>query len=128
MTVKLRRSLLAVVSLGVMLMTGCSGTTTINSDLVLDTDASARIDLHQTTQAVELVNESDVAVRVLVLGKKDRVISRLRLNGQEQARLDLLPARALQFENMGDETAVVHWTLLNDSRIGFSLAMESDTH
>ena len=118
-----RRALQALVSAGVLFAAGCSGTTTIRSELVLDIDAGARIELHQQTQAVELVNESVTEVSILVLGKKDRVISRMRLNAFDQARLDLLDARALQFDNTGHEQAILHWTLLNDDTIEYSMAM-----
>jgi hypothetical protein len=123
MNATFRRTLAALVSTGVLVAAGCSGTTTIKSDLVLDINAGARIELHQQTQAVELVNESVTEVSILVLGKKERVISRMRLNAFDQARLDLVGALALQFENTGHEQAIIRWTLLNDDTIEYSLAM-----
>ena len=83
----------------------------------------ARIDLHQQTNAIDLLNDSDATVRVFVLDKKDRVVSNMMLNGHDQVRLDLQPARAVQFDNDSHEQAVVRWTLRNDNRIEYTLAM-----
>ncbi|MHC4414944.1 MAG: hypothetical protein ACYS0G_06650 [Planctomycetota bacterium] len=123
-----RRSLPAVFAASITLLAGCSSKTTIKSDLVLDATSRARIQLHQQTQAIELLNDSNADVRVLVLDKKDRVVSDMMLSGHDQVRLDLLPARALQFDNESQETAVVRWTLRNNSRIEYTLAMNPTTH
>jgi hypothetical protein len=118
----------AIVGACVLLLTACSSTTTIKSDLVLDPDGRARIQLHQETQAINLHNDSNAPVRVLVLDKKDRVISNMLLNGHDQARLDLLKARAVQLDNDSHEPAVVRWTLRNDDRIEYDLALNPATH
>ncbi len=117
----IRRMLQVAVGAVAILAAGC--TTTIKSDLVLKPQGSARIELHQKTQAIHLLNDSDTEVSVLVLGKKDRVISKMTLAGRDQARLDLLPAKALRFENTGDVQGVIRWTLSNDGRIEYSLAL-----
>lgn len=119
----LRRTFQTVVSATAVLLAGCSSKTTIQSDLVLDPSAGARIELHQDTQAIELLNESVAQVHVLVLGKRDKVISKMSLSPFDQARLDLQEAKALKFENGSSQQAVVHWTLQNNDRIEYSLAM-----
>ncbi len=116
-----RRMLQVAVGAAALLAAGC--TTTIKSDLVLKPQGSARIELHQKTQAIQLLNDSDAEISVLVLGKKDRVISKIQLSGRDQARLDLLPAKALKFENAGSSQGVIRWTLSNDGRIEYSLAL-----
>ena len=123
-----RNTFAAAVGGCVLLLSACSGTTTIKSDLVLDADSKARIQLHQKTEAIDLFNDSDAPVRVLVLGKKDRVISNMLLAGQDQARLDLMKARAIQFNNDSLNRATVRWTLRNGSRIQYDLALNPDTH
>ena len=123
-----RNSFAAAAGVCVLLLSACSGTTTIKSDLVLDPDSKARIQLHQKTETIDLFNDSDAAVRVLVLDKKDRVISNMLLAGQDQARLDLMKARAIQFNNDSLSRATVKWTLRNDSRIQYDLALNPDTN
>ncbi len=123
MNTMLRRTLQIVVPAAALLMTACSGVTTIKSDLVLDSQGQARIELHQKTEAIELRNDGVTSVRVQVLGKKDRVVSNILLNGHDQVRLDILTARAVQFENNNDDRAFVRWTLINDDRIGYTMAM-----
>ncbi len=105
-------------------MAGCSKTTTIKQDLVLGPRGAARIDLHQATEAIEVVNASDTTVRIKVLGKKDMVVSNMILNARDQARLDILPGRAIHFDNQGDTQALIHWTLRNNDRIDFTLALQ----
>ncbi len=123
-----RNALGAIVGASVLLLTACSSTTTIKSDLVLDGNSTARIQLHQETQAIDLHNDSDAPVRVLVLDKKDRVISNMLLGSHDQARLDLMKARAVQFNNNdNDVQALIRWTLSNDDRIEYDLAMHPAT-
>jgi hypothetical protein len=117
------RKLFVVVAVAAALA-GCSRATTIKQDLVLAPRGGARIDLHQATEAIEVVNDSDTTVRIKVLGKKDMVVSNMILNARDQARLDILPARAIHFDNQGDTQALVHWTLRNDDRIDFTLALQ----
>jgi hypothetical protein len=118
----------AIVGASVLLLAACSGTTTIRSDLVLKANDHARIQLRQETQAIALHNDSGAPVRVRVLDKKDRVLSNMLLNGHDQARLDLLKARAVQLENDSNQQAVVRWALSNDDRIEYDLALNPATH
>ena len=105
------------------LVVGCSSGTTITSDLVLAGYGTARIDLHQKTEAIDVVNNSDVPVRIRVLGKRDRIVSNMLLNGHDQVRLDILTARAVEFDNDNREQAVVRWTLRNRDRIEYTMAL-----
>ncbi len=124
MKTTLSRTILCTLVPATLLVLGaCSRTTTIKSDLVLEAQSRARIELHQTTQAIELLNDSDADVRVVVLDKKDRVVSNMLLSARDRARLDLLPARALEFDNSSDKRAVVRWVLRNNDRIEYTLAM-----
>ncbi len=124
MKTSLSRTILCTLVAATFLALGaCSQTTTITSDLVLEAQSRARIELHQQTQAIELLNDSDAEVRVVVLDKKDRVVSNMLLSGRDRARLDLLPARALEFDNPSNERAVLHWVLRNNGRIEYTLAM-----
>ncbi len=124
MKTTLSRTILCILAPATLLVLGaCSRTTTIKSDLVLEAQSRARIELHQTTQAIELLNDSDADVRVVVLDKKDRVVSNMLLSARDRARLDLLPARALEFDNTSDKRAVVRWVLRNNDRIEYTLAM-----
>ena len=123
-----RNTLGAIAGASVLLLAACSSTTTIKSVLKLEADSLARIDLRQETQAIDVHNQSDAPVRVLVLDKKDRVISNMLLGGHDQARLDLLKARAVQLSNDNDVQAVVRWTLSNDDRIEYDLALNPTTH
>ena len=124
MKTTLSRTILCTLVAATLLVLGaCSRTTTIKSDLVLEAQSRARIQLHQTTQAIELLNDSDADVRVVVLDKKDRVVSNMLLSARDRARLDLLPARALEFDNTSDKRAVVRWVLRNNDRIEYTLAM-----
>jgi hypothetical protein len=110
------------------LVVACSGTTTIKSDLVLDANAGAKLTLKQKTQAIDVYNNSQTHVRVVVLDKKERVISDMVLDAHDKARLDLAGARAVRFDNEADGQAVVHWTLRNDDRISYDLAMNPSTY
>ena len=124
MKTSLSRTVLCILVPATLLVLGaCSGATTIKSDLVLDAQSRARIELHQPTQAIELLNDSDADVRIVVLDKKDRVVSNMLLSARDRARLDLLPARALEFDNPSDSRAVVRWVLRNNDRIEYSLAL-----
>ena len=124
MKTTLSRTILCTLVPATLLVLGaCSRSTVIKSDLVLEANSRARIELHQTTQAIELLNDSDADVRVVVLDKKDRVVSNMLLSARDRARLDLLPARALEFDNTSDKRAVVRWVLRNDDRIEYTLAM-----
>lgn len=124
MKTTLSRTILCTLVPATLLVLGaCSRATVIKSDLVLEAHSRARIELHQTTQAIELLNDSDADVRVVVLDKKDRVVSNMLLSARDRARLDLLPARALEFDNTSDKRAVVRWVLRNNDRIEYTLAM-----
>ncbi len=124
MKTTLSRTILCTLVPATLLVLGaCSRSTVIKSDLVLEAQSRARIELHQTTQAIELLNDSDADVRVVVLDKKDRVVSNMLLSARDRARLDLLPARALEFDNTSDKRAVVRWVLRNSDRIEYTLAM-----
>ena len=123
MNAMVRTTAWALVAASAIVLTGCSRATTIRSDLVLEPSGRARMQLHQKTQAIELLNDSDANVRVVVLDKKDRVVSNMLLSARDRARLDLLPARALEFDNTSDKRAVVRWVLRNNDRIEYTLAM-----
>ncbi len=117
------RTLQVALATAAALLVGCSGGTTIKSDLVLASYGTARIDLHQKTEAIDLVNDSGVAVRIKVLGRKDRIVSNMLLNGHDQVRLDILTARAVEFDNDSGEQAVIRWTLRNHNRIEYTMAL-----
>ena len=117
------RTLHIALAAAAALLVGCSSGTTIKSDLVLDSYGTARIDLHQRTEAIDLVNNSSVPVRIKVLGKKDRVVSNMLLNAHDRVRLDILTARAVEFDNDNGERAMVRWTLRNHDRIEYTMAL-----
>ena len=117
------RTLQVAMAAAAALVVGCSSGTTITSDLVLAGYGTARIDLHQKTEAIDVVNNSDVPVRIRVLGKRDRIVSNMLLNGHDQVRLDILTARAVEFDNDNREQAVVRWTLRNRDRIEYTMAL-----
>jgi hypothetical protein len=118
------RTILVAIAAALVLMAGCSGSTTIKSDLVLASGGGARLDLHRKTEAINLFNDSDVPVRVKVLGKRDRVDSNMLLNGHDRVRLDIINARAVEFANETGEQAVIRWTLTNHDRIEYSMAID----
>ncbi len=117
------RTILVVMAAALVLMAGCSSSTTIKSDLVLSSHGSARLDLHRKTETINLFNDSDVPVRVKVLGKRNRVYSNMMLNGHDRVRLDIIDARAVEFDNENNEQAVIRWTLTNHDRIEYSMAL-----
>ena len=117
------RTILIAIAATLVLMAGCSNSTTIKSDLVLSSHGSARLDLHRKTETINLFNDSDVPVRIKVLGKRDRVDSNMLLNGQDRVRLDIINARAIEFVNVNDEQVVIRWTLTNHDRIEYSMAI-----
>ena len=117
------RTLQVALAVAAALLAGCSSGTTIKSDLVLAGYGSARIDLHQKTDAIDMVNNSGVAVRIRVLGKKDRIMSNMLLSGHDQVRLDILTARAIEFDNDNGEQAMIRWTLRNHDRIEYTMAL-----
>ncbi len=123
MTSTIRNMSFAVLAAGVIILAGCSGTTTIKSDLVLEPSGGARIHLRQPTKAIDILNDSEADVRVLVLGRGDRVLSDMFMGSRDQARLDLMGARAIRFDNDSFDQAVIRWTLRNDNRIEYSLTM-----
>ncbi|MHC4428245.1 MAG: hypothetical protein ACYS0D_06535 [Planctomycetota bacterium] len=123
MKASIKMRLCGLAAAGLVVLAGCGRTTSIKSDLVLESDSGARIDLHQRTQAIELMNDSDAVVRVRVLGKRDRVVSDMLLNGHDQVRLDLQPAKAVKFNNDSFDNATIRWRLENDNLIEYSLAM-----
>ncbi len=122
MNTMIRRTLQVLVPAAALLLTAC-GKTTIESDLVLNGHDRARLELHQKTESLELHNTGDIPVRVKVLGKGDRLVSNLLLDGHEQVRLDIMPARAIQFHNDNGRLAVVRWTLFNNDTIEYSMDM-----
>ena len=117
------RTIQVALAAAMVLLIGCSSGTTIKSDLVLAGFGTARIDLHQKTDAIDLVNDSSVPVRIKVLGKKDRIVSNMLLNAHDQVRLDILTARAVEFRNDNGEQAVLRWTLRNHDRIEYTMAL-----
>ena len=117
------RTFLVALAATLATIAGCSGSTTIKSDLVLSSHEAARLDLHQKTEAINLFNDSDVPVRIKVLGKRDRVDSNMLLNGHDRVRLDLMKARAVEFTNENSDRAVIRWTLSNHDRIEYSMAL-----
>jgi len=117
------RTLQVALAVAAALLAGCSSGTTIKSDLVLAGYGTARIDLHQKTDTIDLVNNSGVAVRIRVLGKKDRIMSNMLLSGHDQVRLDILTARAIEFDNDNGEQAMIRWTLRNHDRIEYTMAL-----
>jgi len=123
MNVVLRRTLQLMLTAAVLITAGCSATTTIKSDLALEGHESARLDLHQKTDTIDLVNSRSVPIRIRVLGKRDRVVSNMLLNGHDQVRLDILDARAVEFTNESDEPALLRWTLHSHDRIAYTLAL-----
>ncbi|MHC4082995.1 MAG: hypothetical protein ACYS15_10910 [Planctomycetota bacterium] len=128
MRTNFRSTLGAIAGASILLLTACSSTTTIKSVLQLDAESHARIDLRQETQAIDVHNQGDAPVRILVLDRKDRVMSNMLLGGHDQARLDLFKARAVRLNNDNDVEAVVRWTLSNDNRIEYDLALNPGTH
>lgn len=118
------RTLLVAMAAALALLAGCSSETRIQSDLVLDANGGARLDLHQQTEAINLFNDSDVPVRVKVVARRGRIDSDMVLNAQDRVRLDLLEARAVVFSNTNSDRAVIRWTLRNHDRIQYSMALD----
>ena len=118
------RTILVAIAAALVLMAGCSSSTTIKSDLVLSSHGGARLELHRRTETINLFNDSDVPVRVKVLGKRNRVYSNMMLNPQDRVRLDIIDARAIEFLNENNEQAVIRWTLTNHDRIEYSMAVD----
>ena len=123
MKAALSRTMLIAIAAALVLMAGCSSSTTIKSDLVLASHGGARLDLHQKTETINLFNDSDVAVRIKVISKRGRIDSNMLLNGQDRVRLDLINALAVEFVNVNDEPVVIRWTLSNQDRIEYSMAV-----
>ena len=121
MNATVRTTTWALLAAGAIVLTGCSRATTIKSDLVLEPSGRARMQLGQKTQAIELLNDSEAQVRIIVLDKRDRPVSNMVLNARDSARLDLEPARALEFSNSSDQRAVIRWVLRNDDRIEYAM-------
>ncbi len=128
MNATVRTTTWALLAAGAIVLTGCSRATTIKSDLVLEPSGRARMQLGQKTQAIELLNDSEAQVRIIVLDKRDLPVSNMVLNARDSARLDLEPARALEFSNSSDQQAVIRWVLRNDDRIEFALEMSHANH
>ena len=118
------RTILVAIAAALVLITGCSSSTTIKSDLVLSSHGGARLELHRRTETINLFNDSDVPVRVKVLGKRNRVYSNMMLNPQDRVRLDIIDARAVEFLNENNEQAMIRWTLTNHDRIEYSMAVD----
>ncbi len=128
MNAMVRTTAWALLAASAIVLTGCSRATTIKSDLVLEPSGRARMQLHQKTQAIELLNDSDAQVRIIVLDKRDRPVSNMVLNARDSARLDLEPARALEFSNSSDQRAVIRWVLRNDDRIEYAMEISQARH
>ena len=128
MNTMVRTTAWALLAASAIVLTGCSRATTIRSDLVLEPSGRARMQLHQKTQAIELLNDSEAQVRIIVLDSKNRPVSNMVLNARDSARLDLEPARALEFSNTSDKQAVIRWVLRNNDRIEFALEMSHANH
>ena len=111
-----RRMLGALLPATAFLLAGCAGTT-IKSDLRLAANDLATLHLHQRTQSIDLINDSSANVRVRVIDKKKNIITSVPLTAHDRVRLDLLPARTVEFENPSSEQALVRWTLRNNDRI-----------
>ncbi len=118
------RTILVAIAAALVLMAGCSSSTTIKSDLVLSSHGGARLELYRKTETINLFNDSNVPVRVKVLGKRNRVYSNMMLNPQDRVRLDIIDARAIEFLNENNEQAVIRWTLTNHDRIEYSMAVD----
>ncbi len=118
------RTVLVAIAAALVLMAGCSSSTTIKSDLVLASHGGARLELHRKTETINLFNDSDVPVRVKVLGKRNRVYSNMMLNGHDRVRLDIIDARAVEFDNENSEQAVIRWILTNHDRIEYSMVVD----
>ncbi len=128
MNATVRTTTWALLAAGAIVLTGCSRATTIKSDLVLEPSGRARMQLGQKTQAIELLNDSEAQVRIIVLDKRDRPVSNMVLNARDSARLDLEPARALEFSNSSDQRAVIRWVLRNDDRIEYAMEISQGRH
>ncbi len=128
MNATVRTTTWALLAAGAIVLTGCSRATTIKSDLVLEPSGRARMQLGQKTQAIELLNDSEAQVRIIVLDKRDRPVSNMVLNARDSARLDLEPARALEFSNSSDQRAVIRWVLRNDDRIEYAMEISQARH
>ncbi len=128
MNAMVRTTTWALLAASAIVLTGCSRATTIKSDLVLEPSDRARMQLGQKTQAIELLNDSEAQVRIIVLDKRDRPVSNMVLNARDSARLDLEPARALEFSNSSDQRAVIRWVLRNDDRIEYAMEISQARH
>lgn len=115
---------LSLVFTAFVLLAGC-GTTTIRSDLVLEPNASAVMQLHQTTDTLDVSNDGASEIRVRVIDKKENVVTSLPLSAHDSVRLDLLPARVVEISNQGNDRAIVRWVLRNGKAIEYSLTIQS---
>lgn len=110
-------------AIAALLVTGCSSSTTIKSDLVLEPSSTAMITLAQTTKAIDLRNASTADVNVRALDRKMRPFTRATLGPGDSLRLDLGPARFVEMTNVDSTTARVAWKLLNNGRIQYELSV-----
>ena len=117
------RSLWVLVPASVLALAGCGKTMSIKSDLILQPDSRARLELEQKTETIDLHNDSNTQVRIRVLDKKGGVITDLLLNADDRARLDLLTARSIKFNNSSDRRAMVTWVLRNNAAIEYTMDM-----
>ncbi len=78
-----RNTLWTFATSGILLVAACSSSTTIQSDLILDGNAGAKLTLKQKTQALDVFNTSQAPVRVIVLDKRERVISDIMLDAHD---------------------------------------------
>jgi hypothetical protein len=122
----IRRCFSLLLPAACLFVAGCGGTQ-INSDLVLDADASAVMELQSKTDAIELYNESDAFVRVRVLDRKRNVLTDLPLGSKDRVKLDLDKARHIEFDNQSRFRAMIRWTLTDDDPINYSLAVHPGT-
>ena len=106
------RSLWVLVPASVLALAGCGKTMSIKSDLILQPDSRARLELEQKTETIDLHNDSNTQIRIRVLDRKGGVITDLLLNAADRARLDLLTARSM-----------VTWVLRNNAAIEYTMEM-----
>ena len=114
---------LSLVSTALALLAGC-GITTIRSDLVLEPNASAVMQLHQKTDTLDVSNDSSAEIRVRVIDKKQNVVTSLALSAHDSVRLDLLPAREVEISNPSPNRAIVRWVLRNGNAIEYSITIQ----
>ena len=106
-------------------LAGCGKTMSIKSDLILQPDSRARLELEQKTETIDLHNDSNTQIRIRVFDRKGGVITDLLLNADDRARLDLLTARSIEFKNSSGRRAMVTWVLRNNAAIEYTIDMNA---